>query len=212
MDMRMRWKRAAVVGAVFTIALFWTGCQDTDRMTGPEELPLGLGPNLLVVAASDNTYTLDADFEGGTLLNVNHDPNHDQLQLNQVAVPFPFVNIAVSNRGTVARIDVNTGAVLGEYSTNPDGGGVSTFPNPSRTTVDQLGNVWVANRNDHFGSPLKGSVARIGLVIGGTRVNSDGTGNPVGDYLAPSFQYNTCLDRDNDGLIKTSRGLTDIRP
>ena len=172
---------------------------------------LALGPlqdrNLI---AGNRTYTIDADFDEGTLLNVNHDPNHDQLQLNQITEPFPFVNIAVSNRGTMVRIDVNTGAVLGEYSTNPDN---LTGPNPSRTTVDQLGNVWVGNRNDNNtidGVP-HGSVTRIGLIIGGTRVNADGTPNPVGDYLQPPFQYSTCIDRDGDGLIKTSRGLGDIR-
>jgi streptogramin lyase len=155
--------------------------------------------------ACSRTYTLDADFDEGTLVNVNHDaPNNNQLQLNQVTEPFPFVNIACSARGTAVRIDVNTGAILGEYLTAPNG----RFRNPSRTTVDQLGNVWVSNRDESDGG--KGSVARIGLVIGGTRSNADGTPNPVGQYLKPSFQYNTCVDRDNDGLIKTSRGLGNI--
>jgi hypothetical protein len=68
------------------------------------------------------TYTLDADFDEGLLVNVNHDsPNNDQLQLNSITTPFPFVNIACSARGTIVRIDVNTGAVLGEYRTAPDG-------------------------------------------------------------------------------------------
>src|SRR5207248_140458 len=31
--------------------------------------------------------------------------------------------------------------------------------------------------------------------------------NPDGEYLAPPFIYNTCIDRDHDGLIKTSHGL-----
>ena len=62
------------------------------------------------------TYTLDADFDLGTLVNVNHDaPDNDQLQLNWVTEPFPFVNIACSSRGTIVRIDVNTGQILGEY-------------------------------------------------------------------------------------------------
>ncbi len=164
------------------------------------------------VSGQSKTYTLDADFETGTLLNVNHDaPNHDQLQLNQITEPFPFVNIAVSNRGTMVRIDANTGAILGEYSTNPDNLG---GPNPSRTTVDLLGNVWIGNRNDNTninGVP-HGSVTRIGLIIGGTRVNADGTPNPVGQYLQPPFDYNTCIDRDGDGLIKTSLGLGNILP
>ncbi|MBI4171572.1 MAG: hypothetical protein HY511_02310 [Actinobacteria bacterium] len=157
------------------------------------------------------TYTLDADFDEGTLLNVNHNsPNNDQLQLNTSTTPFPFVNIAASARGTAVRIDVNTGAVLGEYLTAPDG----MARNPSRTTVDQLGNVWVANRDEFgfSGGSSKGSVARVGLILGGTRVDAAGMPDANGDYLAPPFSYNTCVDRNFDNRIKTSRGLLDIRP
>lgn len=157
--------------------------------------------------AACDSYTFDADFDLGVMLNVNHDaPNNNQLQLNTNPTPFPFVNIACSDRGTVVRIDVNTGAILGEYLSAPDGMG----RNPSRTTVDQLGNVWVGNRNEFGGG--KGSITRIGLVIGGTRCNSDGTPNPVGQYLKPPFAYSTCTDRDGDGLIKTSLGLANILP
>ena len=62
-------------------------------------LPLGNIAHRYTIARADNglscsrTYTLDADFDEGTLLNLNHDPNHDQLQLNRVTQPFPFVNI-----------------------------------------------------------------------------------------------------------------------
>lgn len=163
--------------------------------------------------AQSRTYTLDADFDEGTLVNVNHDaPGNDQLQLNKTTTPFPFVNIAASDRGTVVRIDVNTGDILGEYLTAPDGRGKS----PSRTTVDLLGNVWVANRVEFSisGGVPKGSITRIGLVIGGTRGNKNPDGSftpdPSGQYLQPPFDYNTCIDRDGDGLIKTSRGLGDI--
>ena len=155
----------------------------------------------------DVTYTLDADFDQGTLLNVNHDfPNNNQLQLNSVSTPFPYVNIACSARGTVVRIDVNTGVILGEYLTAPDGMG----RDPSRTTVDKFGNVWVSNRAEAGGG--KGSVTRIAIVIGGTRCDADGTPNPNGQYLKPPWQYSTAVDRDLDGLIKTSRGLADILP
>lgn len=153
----------------------------------------------------ERTYTSDADFDEGALLNLNHDPS-DQLQLNQVTKPFPFVNIACSGRGTIVRIDVNSGAILGEYLTAPDGMG----RNPSRTTVDKLGNVWVANRAEAGGG--KGSVTRVALVIGGTRCDADGTPNAAGQYLKPPFQYNTAVDRNGDGLIKTSFGLANIVP
>jgi streptogramin lyase len=159
--------------------------------------------------AQCQTYTTSADFDLGLLINVNHNPPYeDQLHLNSIATPFPFVNIACSDRGTVTRIDVNTGTILGEYLTSPDGMG----RNPSRTTVDQQGNAWVANRNENgiSGGIPKGSITRIALVIGGTRCDADGTPNPVGQYLKPPFQYSTAQDRDGDGLIKTSSGLGNI--
>lgn len=154
------------------------------------------------------TYTTDADFDEGAQVNVNHDaPNNDQLQLNRYTRPFPYINVAASARGTMVRIDVDTGVPIGEYRTAPEGRG----RNPSRTTVDLYGNVWVSNR-DEAGDGGRGSVVKIGLVIGGKRINVHGTDDAQGDYLAPPFQYNTCVDRNSDGLIKTSRGLGDIRP
>ena len=159
------------------------------------------------VPALDKLYTLDGDFDQGTLVDVNHDaPNNDQLQLSKASTPFPFVNIAASQRGTAVRIDVDTGQITGEYRTAPDGRG----RNPSRTTVDKLGNVWVSNRDEAQGG--KGSVARLGLVTGGTRANADGSANPAGQYLKGPYAYNTCQDRDADGLLKTSSGLTNILP
>ena len=159
------------------------------------------------VLGTDETYTTDADFDQGESSDVNHDaPNNDQLQLDEVDTFFPYVNVAASARGTAIRIDVETGATVGEWWTAPDG----RSRNPSRTTVDTLGNVWVANRDESSGG--KGSVARIGVVTSGTRANADGSFNPSGDYLKPPFAYNTCADRNGDTLIKTSRGLGDIRP
>lgn len=173
-----------------------------------------IGALLLLVAAPASwavtkTYTLDADFDLGSLLNVNHNtPNNDQLQLNQFTTPLPFVYIACSARGTLVRIDINTCAILGEYLTSPNG----RPRDPSRTTVDKFGNCWVTNRAEAgiSGGMPKGSIARIGVVIGGTRCNGDGSPNPAGQYLKPPFQYNTCVDRDGDGLIKTSYGLGNI--
>lgn len=156
------------------------------------------------------TYTLDADFDRGVLLNVNHaSPNNDQLQLNIGTASLPFCNVACSARGTIVRIDVNTGVILGEYFTAPNGMG----RDPSRTTVDQQGNVWVSNRAEAGGG--KGSVTRVGLVLGGTRGDKDPvsgafTPNPNGEYLQGPFLYSTCSDRDGDGLIRTSAGLGNI--
>ena len=137
----------------------------------------------------------------------------DQLQLNQKITPFPFVWIACSDRATIVRIDANTGQILGEYRTVPQ----SLSASPSRTTVDKYGNVWVGNRCDDWDG--RGSMTRVGLVIGGTRgyktndlggTNFTFVPNPDGEYLQPPFKYCTAIDRDGDGLIKTSHGLGDI--
>ena len=140
-----------------------------------------------VADPSSRTYTYDADFAEGELVNVNYDDVPDQLQLNQKITPFPFVWIACSDRATIVRIDANTGQILGEYRTVPQ----SLSASPSRTTVDKSGNVWVGNRCDDWDG--RGSMTRVGLVIGGTRgyktndlggTNFTFVPNPNGGYLS----------------------------
>jgi streptogramin lyase len=175
------------------------------------QLALAAGLMVAVTTASpafgqqSRTYTTNADFDEGVLTNVNHGVAN-QLQLDVVPPPaeFSFVMIACSDRGTVVRVDALTGEILAEYRTAPDPLG----KNPSRTSVDDFGNVWVGNRAESSG--LKGSVVKIGIVVGGTRVDANGTPDPTGEYLAPPYQYSTAVDRDGDGLIRTSRGLDNI--
>jgi streptogramin lyase len=128
------------------------------------------------------TYTLDTHFAEGTLVNVNYDDVPDQLQLDSEATPFNFIWVAVSSEGTVVKIDTNTGAVLGEYRTTPSSQGLG---DPSRTTVDNDGSVWVANRIDV--SNGFGTVVHIGLLENGQ-----------------------CEDRDGSGTIDTSTGLGNV--
>ena len=135
-------------------------------------------------AGGSKTYTLDADFDEGTLINVNHDtPFNDQLQLIDSGEAFNFIWVAASARGTIVKIDTETGAILGEYQSAPNG----QARNPSRTTVDANGNVWAGNRDESSGG--KGSVVHIGLQENGQ-----------------------CVDRNGNGTIETSSGLTDILP
>lgn len=178
----------------------------------------GLAAAASVGYSQSRTYTLDADFDEGILLNLNHTVVNDQLQLNQATEPFPFINIACSeSRGTIVRIDTRTGVIVGEYWAQPEG----QPRNPSRTTVDQNGNVWSSSRDNaggvsynNSGSVTSGAIVKIGLIVGGTRVRKNGDGtttpDPNGEYLQPPFSYNTCIDRDGDGLIRTSRGLGNV--
>jgi len=168
-------------------------------------------------ALADRIYTSSVDFDEGELINVNSKANEDQLQLDMPTIS-PFVYVAASGRGTVVRIDADSGNILGEYLTTPEGT-ADDLPYPSRTSVDSKGNVWITNW--FVGDDLGGSVVKIGLVLGGTRVSVqraivDGKSqtiikeDPSGQYLQGPFRYNTCVDRDNDGLIKTSTGLDDV--
>ncbi len=174
------------------------------------------------------TYTTVADFKQGVLDGL--DPvdalpaDNGHLQFKTDLPPqFPFINVACSDRGTVVRINTTDGTVAGEYRTAPLGlafTGVDSpsGPSPSRTTVGQYGNVWVANRDDTrtINGTNYGSITRIGLIVGGSRFDKIGTNfvsNPQGQYVALSnATYNTCIDRDGDGFIRTSSGLADILP
>ncbi|MGB0383473.1 MAG: VWA domain-containing protein [Ardenticatenaceae bacterium] len=129
---------------------------------------------------TSRTYTLDADFDEGILVNVNHDVA-DQLQLDDPLTAFRFIWIALSGRGTIVKVDTLTGEIKGEYYSAPDGRGKS----PSRTTVDLNGNVWSGNRAETQGG--LGSAVHVAL-----------------------SENNQCVDRNGNGVIDTSTGLGDI--
>ncbi len=142
------------------------------------------------------TYTLDADFDLGSLISVVHDPS-DQLQLDGQVQTFSFLWVAISSQGTVAKIDTVTGDVVGEYRTAPRGMGL----NPSRTTVDKNGNVWVANR-DESGSVPAGAITR-GLPP---------VARSMGSVVHIGLRENgMCQDRNGNGVIETSTGLGDVK-
>lgn len=169
------------------------------------------------------TYTSAEDFENGNLFNLNVVQTPDDeacLVLKGDVKAWPYIGVANSNRGTISRIAVDNsvagyseGDVVGEYLTSPAGlTSTNGGPSPSRTTVDAYGNIWVGNREETgtIANVAHGSVTRVGLAEGGTRGDKIAGGgfsaNPNGDYLQGPFTYCTCEDRDNDGLIKTSKG------
>lgn len=92
-----------------------------------------------------------------------------------VDVTFPYIWVANSGEGTISKLRVSDGAELGRYRTGPGNG------NPSRTTVDQDGNVWVGNRNNN-------TITKVGLL-----------------------EFGQCVDRNGDGAITTSTGGTDVK-
>lgn len=114
-----------------------------------------------------NVLTVGVDTTTGTL----------KLPLGTAAADstFPYIWIANSGEGTISKLDINTGQELGRYRTGPGNG------NPSRTTVDQEGNVWVGNRDNN-------TLTKVGLK-----------------------EYGQCIDRNGNGVIDTSTGGNDVR-
>jgi len=139
----------------------------------------GLLVNGNTFAASENvkTYTTDADFSQGSFINLSS-KIPDQLQLDDTTKPFNFIWVAVSTKGTVVKINTETGDVIGEYKTAPNG----EPTDPSRTTVDKNGSVWVSNRAGN-------SVTRICLPESGL-----------------------WIDKNNNGKCDTSTNYGDIKP
>lgn len=106
-------------------------------------------------------------------------PAADGKRLSQVGdSTFPYIWIANSGEDTISKLNVETGEELGRYKTGP---GENQWYDPSRTTVDQDGNVWVGNRNGK-------TVTKVGLL-----------------------EWDQCIDRNGNGVIDTSTGATDVK-
>ncbi len=87
-----------------------------------------------------HTYTTDADFDSGELVNLEHDTVSDQLQLSEYETVLPYIWVPNSNEGTLSKVDTKTGMELARYRTSP-----LNYARPSRTAIDQEGNCWVGN-------------------------------------------------------------------
>ena len=133
-------------------------------------------------AVYEKTYTSDVDFDEGIFVGVEHDTVHDQLQLSKKQTTLPFIWVPNSPIGTVSKVNTETGNELGRYIVAPPGVSASNG-NPSRTTVDIKGNVWVGNRE-------AGTVVKIGLYENGQCKDRNGDGT-----------IQTSLDTNNDGDI-----------
>lgn len=128
---------------------------------------------------SSRTYTDNADFDEGALAGVEHETVANQLQLSKDQVTLPFIWIANSGEDTVSKIDTVTGKELGRYRTGPGP------EDPSRTTVDINGDLWVGNR---------ASDTAVKIALYPTDQNGDSV-------------ITTSSDLNNDGIISGSEVL-----
>ena len=143
----------------------------------------------------DVTYTVDADFDQGTLFNVNHDASgSNQLQLNTELTTFPIMWIANAGEDTLSKVDTNTGRELARYFTYaPRFNHINNAyagPAPSRTAVDSNGNAYVANR--HF----DGQRPSVMKVLAETYIDRNGNG-----------VLDTSTDANSDGIIQPGEML-----
>ena len=75
------------------------------------------------------TYTTDQDFMEGQLFTALEVTNGEVMLRSKIEA-FHNIWVAVSSKGTIVRIDTDTGEIKGEYKSAPDGEPL----NPSRTT------------------------------------------------------------------------------
>jgi streptogramin lyase len=155
--------------------------------------------------AQTKKFTVDADFDSGTLNNVAHSPIANQLILGRT--PVSKTNIVWSTNyryGYVVRLDTLTGKQTGRFDSalvsingQPTGARPaqeycdfgSNGNCPGRVAVDTNGDVWIVNRAfGHQGtfSKFSGDIAH-------------------------------CIDRNNNGVIDTSHdvngdGVIDVNP
>lgn len=170
-------------GEQTTILVTATSITDPAKLDAVRVVTTAAAPSAIPIG---RTYTLDADFDEGALVGVEHETVHDQLQLTQSSATFPFIWVPNSNEGTVSKVDTLTGREMGRYRVCPE----TVYGNPSRTTVDLEGSCWVGNRQC-------GTVVKIGLLENGgyldrngnglidTSQDVDGNGNITGSELLP---------------------------
>lgn len=143
------------------------------------------------------TYTDKPDFDLGRKINVAVDASGTALKLAENVRAFDNIWIANSGRGTILKIDINTGQVTGEYRSAPLGMG----QDPSRTTVDKNGNVWVTNR-------AEGGYVAQDAIAPGLPASNRYMGSVIKIGLAENGQ---CISKHGDGVIRTSTGLGDVK-
>jgi DNA-binding beta-propeller fold protein YncE len=131
----------------------------------------------LAASAPSKTYDTADEFYEGSLINIVVRPE-GAIALDDTTKAFNYIWVPNSTKGSVLKINTDTNEILGEYWTSPQG----QPRDPSRTTVDYDGNIWVTNRAGN-------SVTKIGLIENGG-----------------------WIDKDGDGVPNTSQGFGDIKP
>jgi len=189
-----------------------------------------VGVSLLAGSAwgASFSFTSDGQWATGTMTSTHYGPPpagaEGTVRLDpDITTPFNHIWVAASGRGTAIRIDTNVnplsigngdsfltpveaslGTIKGEYYTAPAG----MERNPSRTTVDKNGDVWVGNRNEAgvlAGIGSAGSVAKISATPGAGTTSSGIFGDGANGGAAGTFN---ALPWTNAGGANTAGGVS----
>ncbi len=134
-----------------------------------------------------HTWTTTEQFRSGSSRNLR--AGGDSLFLASDSRAFNFLWIPITSKGTIVRVDADTGAVLGEYRTAPEG----QPTNPSRTSVASDGSVWVGNRSGN-------TVTNIGVPPHADQADRLHTSRGLGDVLP----WTNAGDADTNGGVSTA--------
>ncbi len=156
------------------------GCAEPPREDDPEvNSQSGSGPTSATATETETTNPTASEGDGtGEKLDVGEDT--DTGPDPPVGLEFSYIWIANSDPGTVSKIDTQTGEEVARYETGP-----VDQAEPSRTSVNLLGDVAVSNRGSEIGG--FGGVTKI------------------------VTREEDCQDRNNNGMIDTSSGPDDVR-
>lgn len=156
-------------GTVKEITLTASSIDDPAQLDAVKAIVSVLTPG---TTPQGGTYTSNFDFEKGRVSGVEYTTVADQLQLTEKSAALRYLWVP-NSEGTISKVDVLTGRELGRYRTGPP----EVNSQPSRTTVDLLGNCYVANR-------YSGTLVKVGL-----------------------SELGQGIDRNGDGILQTSHDL-----
>jgi hypothetical protein len=159
------------------------------------------------VTAASKKYTTTPDFNLGTSFNV--DTSGDQVDLADVVTTFPVMWISNAGEDTVSRIDTTNGKEVGRYKTwftgqagypahlgNPYAGAA-----PSRTAVDQDGNVFVGNRHFDGRAPVLLKILSSGYVDRNNNGMEDTSTDANNNGVIDPGEMKALVDLDLDAII-----------
>lgn len=151
------------------------------------------------VPGGSATSTSNSGFTAGGVKADGVSLRGDQIALAQKTA-YPFIWLPDSQGGTISKYNTVTGKEMARYRTGPNKPTL-LWGNPSRTTVDLEGNVWVTNRN----VPIAGCSTSADLQ---RRIDNRQLATVVKIGL---FEAGGCIDRNGDGIITTSTGPSDVK-